>query len=385
VTLLPGLLPKPDSSGEWIVDLRHTYHKMRGEQLEPADQLRRLKPHSRAVFFRSLAALYAAGVRIDRALRLLDDQADDASMGYVSFGLAGVVAAGAPLSKAMAAWPEVFSPMQQQLVKMGEATGRLSTVLERLASFEERSRQTGMRVTTALAYPMMLFVLALAGLVIIPPYLLGGMVGLIEGSGVQVPVLTRLMLGFSRVVASPWLWLVLALAAPSMVRTCRKKLRDREVRLHLAELAARVPVVGATLRVYAATRFARALEMPLAIGLPLEQALEMAVAAADDPLLTHQLPAAQGALTSGRTLADSLGGTGCFTTTFVSMLRVGEESGRLPELLAKIADLYELELEQSLEAALAALEPCMLASLGVVVGTMILATVLPLSRVLERL
>jgi len=346
---------------------------------------RRLSAHSLAVFYRSLATMFAAGVRIDRALTLLGDQVDDPVMAEISRGLARSVSQGVSLSHAMTSWPDVFTTMHQRLVMVGEARGPLDDILDQLGIYEEKRRALGMRLSSALTYPIILFVLAMVALVFVPPYLFGGLFQLIESSGVDIPFVTRIMLAVSRTVTSGWFYLAAGIALVVALKLLPPILRQPKMQRELFALAFRTPVIGPALRTVTVTRFARTMEVLVAVGISLDQAFEMSFAAAGNPLLAEKLPAALESLRAGGTIEESLAGTGFFPNAFLQMVAVGEESGKLPHLISRLADIYEVELEYSLEVAVTALEPIMLLLMGLVVGFVVIATMLPMMQVIQNL
>lgn len=357
----------------------------RGRLKLPVIRSKSLNVGSLAIFYRSLATMFAAGVRIDRALRLLAEQTDDLFMAEISNGLCQSVSAGAPLSLAMAAWPDVFHPMEQRLVQVGETSGHLDHILDRLSTYEEKRRTIGMRVSGALTYPILLFVLAMIALVFVPPYLFGGLFQLIETSGVPIPLLTRCMLVGSKAVSSPIFLAAMAVVCVVVGRLIPGMVRNPTLRLQFYELALRLPVLGNALRIITVTRFARALEVLLGVGVSLDQSMEMAFAAADNPVLAKRLGRTVVALRAGATMSESLEDTGFFPRAFILVVAVGEEAGKVPTLVSRLADIYEVELEYALESAIAALEPMMLLFMGIVVGVVIIATMLPMMTVIQHL
>ncbi|MBM3463501.1 MAG: type II secretion system F family protein [Armatimonadetes bacterium] len=346
---------------------------------------RKLNNNSLAIFYRSLATMFAAGVRIDRALNLLADQTDDPLMSEIALTLYRSVSHGAPLSHAMTSYPDVFTPMHTKLVQVGEASGHLDQILERLGQYEEKRRALGMRVSSALTYPILLFVLAMVALVFIPPYLFGGLFQLIEGSGVEIPMLTRVMLAVSKVVSSWWFYAFCIAAGIVAFRLLPPVLRRPQVNYFCTFWLQKVPVLGTALRIITVTRFSRCLEVLVSVGVSIDTAVEMSFAASANPVLIEKLPKTINALRSGATLAESLEEIDFFPRAFIQVVAVGEESGKLPTLISRLADIYDVELEYALESAIAALEPLMLMFMGIVVGIVIIATMLPMMQVIQNL
>lgn len=346
---------------------------------------KQLRANALAVFYRSLSAMTRAGVRIERALQLLGEQEDDPRMAEVCRSLQTNISHGKSLSTAMSQWPDVFSSLELRLVQVGEMTGNIDRILERLANYEESRRSVTMRVKSALTYPAFVFALAMAALVILPPYLFGGLFKLIENFGVEIPLITRVVLVFAKVVSNPIFIAVLAAGVVAGFKILPVLLRRPDVQLKVAGFSLRVPVIGAALRTIAVTRFARALEIMMNCGVTLDQGLQLSMAASGNPVLIQRLPRALERLRGGATLREVLEETSFFGQGFLSMTSIGEESGKLPALLSRLAQMYEMELGYVLETLVAALEPLMLLVMGLLVGLFIVATMLPMMQVIRAL
>jgi type IV pilus assembly protein PilC len=240
-------------------------------------------------------------------------------------------------------------------------------------------------VQSALTYPIILFVLAMAALIFVPPYLFGGLFQLIESSGVEIPLITRILLLVSKFVSSPWFYILGAIIIAVALKLLPPILRRPEVRLTLTRYALKLPVIGKAIRVIAVTRFARSMEILVTVGVNIDQALEMSMEASNNPVLIESTGEVVRNLRNGATLAESLQEADFFPRSFLQMVAVGEESGKLPHLISKLADIYEVELEYSLEIAIQALEPIMLLFMGIVVGIVIIATMMPMMQVIQHL
>lgn len=351
----------------------------------PSMMARPLRANALAIFYRSLSTMLASGVRIDRALHLLSGQEDDPRMSEICRALYSSVNNGKSLSTAMAQWPDVFSVLEQRLVQVGEITGNVDSILDRLARYEESRRSITMRVQSALTYPLFIFALALLALILLPPYLFGGLFKLIESFGVEIPLLTRVVLVFAKVVSSPIFVVVMGVLVVAAFRVVPGMLVQPDVRLKLSRAGLRLPVIGAAIRAIAVTRFARSLEIMLNCGVNLDQGLQMSFAASGNPVLNEQVTASVATLRGGATLREVLEETNFFSKAFLSMVSIGEESGKLPDLLSRIAQMYEMELAYTLETLVAALEPVMLLCMGILVGFFIVATMLPMMQVIKSL
>lgn len=344
-----------------------------------------LRPDSLRLFYRSLATLLLSGIRIDRALDLLGQQEDDPHMAHISREMCAVVSQGHALSEAMGQWPREFTELDQKLVQVGEMTGNMDQLLERLAGYEENRRAVTMRVKSALTYPFFIFLLTLAALVVLPPYLFAGLFRLIESLGVDVPLLTRVVLIFAKVVSSPFFLVAAGLGIVAAVKVLPGVVEQPAVRLRLARFGLRLPVLGKALQTIAVTRFARALEIMINCGVSLDDCLKMAFVASGNPVLIERRNDALETLFSGVTLSEALDETGFFPSSFLQVVSSGEESGRLPELLTRICDMYDVQLAHTLETVVAAVEPAMMVMMGGFVGVFIIASMQPMAQILQKL
>jgi type II secretory pathway component PulF len=310
-------------------------------------------------FFSSLSVLYWAGVPIDRCLHLLGEE-----------GLAQEVRSGSSLSAAMKKRPD-FSPFQLQLVRVGEKTGSLPLVLANLADHQERADELNRKVRATLTYPAVVLAASLAMVLLGPPFLMRGQFELLRSHGQEPPLISRLMLALSHPA-----WWLLALAAVVALARWLKTERSRLV-------LQRLPAVGPLLRCLALARFSEALSQLLRSGVLLSEALPLAASVSANRELEESIPRGLDALREGGSLSQSLEATGFFPRPYLAMIEVGENVGKLPDLTAWMASLYRLELQLGLDRFTALLEPAVLLVLGVLVGAMLLATLLPILSTLN--
>lgn len=345
----------------------------------------RPQPGSLAVFFRSLAVMTQSGVRLDRALKLLSEQGDDPRMSQVSKGMSRAVHVGAKVSAGMLLYPKAFSQLQLKMVQVGERTGALDRILERLSDYEERRRATELKFKSALTYPAFLFGLALVMLVLVPPYLFQGLFQVIEESGVEPPLITVMVIAVSNLIRSFWFWPLLGLLILGGGWTARRAWSRPDVRLRVHQALLRVPVLGRAFRVIGLTQFARALAFQLEVGVPPLHALQLAGEASSNPVMELQSEEIIRYLKAGLPLHEAMAQAPFLPGTFLQMIQVGEESGLVPLMLERISDIYDSELEHSLEMLTSMMEPLMLLVMGIVVGFVIVATLLPLMQVIQNL
>jgi type IV pilus assembly protein PilC len=355
----------------------------RGEG-ESAENVK-LKPsaESRVIFLRSLAVMVGAGVPIDQALHHLTLQCEDKQMVLVCDRLASKISHGITLSTAFSSFPRAFTRLQMRMIQVGEKTGNIHRVLNELSDHEEKERRTVMKVKGSLTYPLFILVIATLMMIFIPPYIMKGLFGMIESSGVKPPMITLIVLHVTNFLRSPLFYFGFALitAATMLFLPGWVGSHRREV----SKLLTSVPVLGKVYTIVGIARFARALSLQLDCGVDTRTALEMSGEASDNVLLEEAGRKATVGLSNGQTISMSLQETGFFPSLLLKMVQVGEESGHLPDLLQRTADIYEQDLDSALDSFTALLEPMVMMGMGLVVGTLVISTMLPMMQVLQHL
>ncbi len=326
--------------------------------------LRKPAGKSVAIFFRSLATMFTAGLPLHDSLGLLGRQAEDPRMGAVAWELSRRVQRGQSLSEAMAACA-VFTPFQIQMVATGQSAGALDTVLTRIADFEEKQRHDRMRVQSALVYPTLVLLVSLVLLVAAPTWLMGQQFQLLRDLGLPIPWLSMALWTASRTLMSP-----LGVLLLGVIYWQRR-------------LLLRLPVFRKILRRANVLHFARVLAVQLKAGLSVVDALPQAAAVVADPELNARVPAARQALLDGESLAQALRATGWFPRAFCDMLLIAEEIGRVPDLMEWLAGFYELELDAAFTEFVAMMEPVVMMVLGLAAGVVMLGTLLPVVKALQ--
>lgn len=340
---------------------------------------------ARVVWFRSLATMVTAGINLDRALRLLGKQSEDAQMTMVSEGLADMVLAGMSLSNGMALYPNCFSKMQYRLVQMGEKAGVMDKVLRELSHYEEKERDTVLKVKSALTYPAFIFAVAFLVLIIVPPYMMEGLFQMIKGSGVEPPLLTRIVMSLTNMTRSPIFYILLVSGAVAGWLIIPPALRKPHIKKRLASFILGLPVAGKVYVTLAVARFTRALAVQLDCGISPLHAIQLAADATDNPVLDERIGIGIDELREGGTVAQSLEKVDFFPKLMIKMVQVGEESASLPDLLTRTAEMYETDLDAILDAFTSLLEPMVMVVMGFIVGILVLASMLPMMQVLQNL
>lgn len=344
-------------------------------------------PDGRAVtvFYRSLATMVGAGLPITRSLDILGRHSDDKALQAITQQLANKVSGGSPISAAMAVYPQAFGRFETRLVQLAEKTGSLHFVLDRLAVHREKMHATQLKIQSALTYPSVILCFCLVLLILGPPYLLEGQFRLIRESHQAIPWITRVLMLFSDVVRSPLGIGALLGGAVAVLTAARFAWRRDDVRERIFEWAQRAPGLGRALKNLATARFSRSLALSYKVGLSVTDSFGLAAQNTENPQLEQTIGQAVEALKNGSGMATSLDSIGFFPPLFIQSLQAAEEAGNIDGMMEWTARLYEVELETSLETFLSLIEPVLMMGMGILVGLVLLATLLPMVNVLQSL
>lgn len=340
-----------------------------------------MKSVSRVIFFRSLATMLAAGIRIHKALQLLARTGDDRKMQEVAFNLAQRVASGEDLARAMVREGKAFSLFHIRMVSIGFEAGGLDKILVNLAEYEEARRRDGMKLAGALIYPAFVFAICLLMLLVAPSTVLSGQFELLQGMNIAVPKPMLALRDFSAFLCSWPGLLTLAVVGALVWRVLKKHVTNER----LYRVADRMPGLAGTLEALALTRFARSMTVQIRAGLMPLQAIEQAAETSGHPRLMANAPKGTDALRNGADLRSSLARIGFFPRSFLEVLRAGEATGKVENMMEWLADIYQEEFEGRLESALAALQPLVLMGTGIVTASVLLTTMLPMVRAIQTL
>jgi type II secretory pathway component PulF len=350
----------------------HDQRPPRGLRLGRANRF----DHKTVAFIRELATLLGVGVPMLEAIDAISRQHHGKPFQAVLLRLRDRIAAGASLTEAMKRQPEVFDAFCVNLTEVGESAGTLDTVLDRLAEFKERTAQMKDRVTTALLYPCVVMSMAVAVSLFLMTFVVPNLLdGLIE-SGQEIPRITRVVKFLSDLLISRW-WALL-LAALAAAAAGGAALRTGRGRLLWHRVLLKIPVVGEMVRKQAILRIAVVMSTLIRNGVIFGRAIQIAQQSTDNLVIRDALRWCETAINGGQDIAGAMESTGVFPPVVVRIFSVGQQSGRLEEMLDRLAAAYEQQLATSSQRLTAVLEPVLILFLVVVVGFIALATVLPM-------
>jgi type IV pilus assembly protein PilC len=344
---------------------------------------RRVRPRTLAAFTRQFAVMIAAGVPLVQCLGRLAAEETDRHLARVLDETRRDVERGSSLAEAMRKHPTVFDALFANMVAAGETGGILDTILERLAAYTEKAVKLKGQVTAAMVYPVAVVTIALVVVGVILWKVIPTFAGLFTGLGAELPLPTRIVIAASGGVirGAPWLGAAgigLAVAARRYYRTPGGR-RVVDSRLLV------IPIIGPLLRKAAVARFCRTLATLIGSGVPILEALDITAVTSGNAVIEDAVRTTRGSVEQGQTMAAPLRATAVFPPVVVQMIAAGEATGALEVMLGKVADFYEQEADAAVAGLVSALEPLLVAFLGVVVGGIVIAMYLPMFDLIGKL
>ncbi|HEX4266039.1 MAG TPA: type II secretion system F family protein [Verrucomicrobiae bacterium] len=340
---------------------------------------RRVKASVLAIFTRQLATLIEAGMPLLRGLRLLREQEEEsAALKRILDEVSDQIEGGSSLSEALAAHPQVFNSLYVNMVKAGELSGALEITLRRLAEFMEKAQRIKGKVKAALFYPAAVMVVAAGILSLLMVYVIPKFRDLFAGINMPMPAFTTFVLNISEIIKRDFISVLVGISLLAMVFLAG--LRTRGGRRVFDQFKLRSPVLGPVFRKLAISRFARTLGTLLANGVPILQALNIVKETTGNVVVGNVISTIHDSVKEGETIAGPLKGSRVFPAMVAGMVDIGEQTGALPDMLMKVADNYDDQVDNAVTSMTSLLEPVMIVFLAVVVGSIVIAVFLPIMR-----
>ena len=328
-----------------------------------------------------LAVLLRAGLPIDRGLKVLIDMSSKAGVKSLLEDLLKTVKAGKGLSHALEVHAELFGSFYINMIRSGEASGRLSEVLASLAAHLERSKAVRSNVVSAMIYPAILLVVAVLSVALMLGFVVPQFEALFSDMGDALPMLTRGVIAAGDFVQM-YGWVVLLILVPAVMLT-RRWLKTQQGKNWLDNKLLRLPVLGQVLFKYETAQFSRTLGTLLHNGVSLLKALSIAIGTVGNTQVRSALEGLTPAVKQGGRMSVALAEAGTFTPMMIQIVRVGEESGRLDEMMLELARVYDDEVESGIKRALTLLEPIMILSLGAIIALIIISILMGILSINE--
>ncbi len=336
-----------------------------------------------AIFFRQFSVMIDAGLPLVQCLEILGANQENPAFQKALTGVRTTVEGGATLANAMRGYPKIFDDLTTNMVEAGETGGILDLILQRLAAYVEKAVKLKSAVKSAMIYPVSVISIAVLVVGALLKFVVPIFANLFLGLGVELPLPTRIVMGMSKFVGNFWWVFMVGLVGLVFgVKQVRKSPRGRYL---LDKLMLNLPVLGMLLRKIAVARFTRTLGTLITSGVPIIEGLTIAARTSGNAVLEEALMKVRKAIEEGRTIVDPLKECGVFPNMVTQMIGVGEATGAMDNMLQKIADFYEDEVDSATKDMLTLLEPLMIGFLGVAVGGIVISLYMPLFAMIGKL
>ena len=339
----------------------------------------RVKAEDIAVFARQLATMLAAGIPMVQAFEIVGNGNDKPAMQKLILEIKADVEGGTSLHEALGKHPLQFDDLFVNLVEAGEQAGALENLLDKIATYKEKTEALKKKVKKALFYPAAVLAVAIVVTVILLIFVIPQFESLFKGFGADLPAFTQMVINLSKFVQSQGIFIAIVCGGAAYAFMYFKK-RSRKMRETLDRIMLKFPIIGPILTKSAIARYARTLSTMFAAGVPLVEALESVAGATGNIVYEDAVMRMRDEVATGQRLQRAMENTGLFPNMVIQMIAVGEESGSLDAMSAKVATFYEEEVDNAVDSMSSLLEPLIMAVLGVLVGSLVIAMYLPIFK-----
>jgi type IV pilus assembly protein PilC len=339
----------------------------------------KITPLDIAIFSRQLATMMTAGIPLVQSFDIVGNGHDNPAMQKLILAIKADVEGGTTLADALARHPLYFDDLFVSLVTAGEQAGALETLLDKIATYKEKTEAIKKKIKKALFYPTAVLVVAAIVTTILLIFVIPEFESLFQGFGADLPAFTRMVIDLSQFVRSEGIWLSMIISGTIGGYIYAKK-RSRKLRMLQDRAMLKIPVLGPILEKSCIARFARTLSTMFAAGVPLVEGLGSVAGACGNIVYEEAVLEIKDEVATGSRLQQCMENTGLFPNMVIQMIAVGEESGSLDEMSAKVADFYEDDVDNAVDGLSSLLEPMIMAILGVLVGGLVIAMYLPIFK-----
>ena len=336
-----------------------------------------IKPIDIAIFSRQLATMIKAGIPLTQSFEIVADSLDNPSMKDLVLSIKADIEAGGTFAAALRKHPRYFDDLFCSLVESGEQSGALETMLERVATYKEKSEILKSKIKKAMKYPIAVIVVAVIVTMILLIKVVPVFSDLFSSFGAELPAFTQMVVGMSEWMQSWWFVLIVIIGA-AIIGFSEAKKRSKKFRDSLDRLTLRLPIFGNIAYQAIIARFSRTLSTTFAAGVPLIDALDSTAGATNNVVYYNATQQIKNDVATGQQLQFSMRSTILFPSMAIQMVGIGEESGSLEEMLDKVASHYESEVDNAVDGLTSLMEPLIMAVLGVLVGGLVIAMYLPI-------
>lgn len=332
-----------------------------------------------ALFARQLATMLQAGIPMVQCFDIIGNGHDKPSMQKLVLAIKSDVEAGTTLHEALAKHPLYFDDLFVNLVEAGEHAGALETLLDKVATYKEKTEALKKKIKKALFYPTAVLAVAVIVTIILLIFVIPQFESLFKGFGADLPALTSWVVELSRGFRE-WWWIALLVVAGASIGAVQAHRRSERFRDFLDGALLRVPLIGEIVRKGAVARYARTLSTMFGAGVPLVEAMDSVARAAGNVVYEKGILQIRDEVSTGSTLHTSMENTNLFAHMVNQMVAIGEESGSVDHMLGKVADFYEAEVDEMVNRLTSLMEPLIMSVLGVIVGGLVIAMYLPIFK-----
>ncbi len=357
-------------------ELERASHEKR---LFPGGVFRRIKKGETAILTRQLATLLKAGLPLDQSLTALIDQVESDPLKKIVIQIREKVKEGSAFSDALSEHPRVFSDLYCHMVRAGEASGALDLVLERLALFLEQSIQQQRKIRASLAYPILMCFIGIAVIIFLMIFVIPTITTIFSEMSQQLPLPTQILISTSLFVKD--FWLLIAGVFFCIYLFLRRYFKTESGKMIKDSLSLRIPLVGSLRKKFAVTRFAQTMGTLISGGLPILEALRIVRHIVGNEVMAKAIDRVALSVQEGEEIAPPLKREGIFPPIVVHMVSVGEKSGQMEEMLQKIAEAYNSEVEATISTLTSILEPLIILFMGVLVGFIVMSILWPIFEI----
>jgi len=336
-------------------------------------------PKDIAVFFRQLATMMAAGVPLVQAFEIIGRGHDNKGMRDLILNVKYEVESGTALAESLEKHPLHFDALVVNLVSAGEQAGVLESLLDKIATYKEKTELLKSKIKKAMFYPIAVMIVAVIVTSILLIFVVPQFEQLFSSFGADLPAFTRVVVNMSEFLQAYW-WIVFGIAIGSVVGLLQAKRRSRAFTRALDRMILKLPIVGPIMVKAAIARFARTLATMFAAGVPLVEALQSVAGATGNVVYSDAVLQIRDSVATGQQLKFAMNQTGLFPNMVEQMVAIGEESGALDNMLNKAADFYEQEVDDAVDALSSLLEPIIMSILGILIGGLVVAMYLPIFK-----
>jgi len=338
-----------------------------------------ITPLDIAIFSRQLATMLSAGIPLVQSFEIVGTGHENAAMQKLIMAVKADVEGGSSLTEALSKHPLYFDDLFINLVEAGEQAGALETLLDKIATYKEKTEALKKKIKKALTYPAAVLVVAFVVTAILLIFVIPAFEDLFKGFGADLPTFTRMVIDLSVFVREKGWYIAIMMGAGVGTFFYFKK-RSRAMRHWLDRLSLKVPIIGGILQKAAIARYARTLSTMFAAGVPLVEALESVAGATGNIVYEVGVLEMRDEVATGQRLQQAMENTDLFPNMVIQMIAVGEESGSLDDMSSKVADFYEEDVDNAVDNLSSLLEPMIMAILGVLVGGLVVAMYLPIFK-----